>query len=92
MRVVHGPGFRLCVFGYNRFLGNWAQKKNRPHTVAKTMRGRGIENRTTRNKRRYDLLVTSLPQQHEHQACNLLFHRLAHLVQRLQHQNQDHHP
>src|SRR5699024_10922924 len=21
MRVVHGPGFRLCVFGYNRF---WA--------------------------------------------------------------------
>src|SRR5699024_3145971 len=27
IRVVHGPGFRLCVFGYNRF---WAQKKNRP--------------------------------------------------------------
>lgn len=34
MRFVHGPGFRLCVFGYNRFLGNWA-KKQAPRNIAR---------------------------------------------------------
>ena len=62
MRVVHGPGFRLCVFGYNRF---WAQKKNRPRH--RNDDGASIENRTTRGLRRYDLLETSLPDQHDHQ-------------------------
>ena len=64
MRVVHGPGFRLCVFGYNRF---WVTGHKKIGPAITNDDGASVENRTTRNKRRYDLLVTSLPQQHEHQ-------------------------
>ena len=67
MRVVHGPGFRLCVFGYNRF---WAQKTG-PHIPKMECRGQCVENRTTRNMRRCDLLETSLPQQRVQRKCGL---------------------
>src|SRR5699024_3100955 len=41
----------------------FGQRKTAPVTIAWMVTGASIENHTTRNKRRYDLLVTSLPQQ-----------------------------
>src|SRR5699024_7763257 len=63
----------LKVLKRTRLATNFLNKKRTGLTQLRRQCEASVENRTTRDMRRYDLLATSLPQQHEHQMflCHL---------------------